>query len=64
MLLALSGHLTPAYIAAAVVGVVVLSIAVSLFALVFRSEPFAIRLGDWFGRASSPPSRACSTSRP
>jgi len=53
VLLALSGHLTPAYIAAAVVGVVVLSIAVSLFALVFKSEPFAIRLGDWFARVVS-----------
>lgn len=53
VLLALSGHLTPAYIAAAVVGVVVLSIAVGLFALVFKSEPFAIRLGDWFSRVVS-----------
>jgi len=51
--LALSGHLTPAYIAAAVVGVIVLAIAVSLFALVFKSEPFAIRLGDWFSRVVS-----------
>jgi len=53
VLLALSGHLTPAYITAAVVGVVVLAIAVSLFALVFKSEPFAIRLGDWFARVVS-----------
>lgn len=51
--LALSGHLTPAYIGAAVVGVIVLAIAVSLFALVFKSEPFAIRLGDWFARVVS-----------
>jgi len=53
VLLALSGHLTPAYIAAAVVGVVALGIAVALFALVFRSEPFAIRLGDRFARVVS-----------
>ena len=43
--LALSGHLTPAYILAAVVGLAFLGVAVVLFALVFRSEPFAIRIG-------------------
>ena len=44
--LALSGHLTPAYIAAAIVGLAFLSAAVVLFALLFRSEPFAIRIGN------------------
>jgi uncharacterized protein (TIRG00374 family) len=51
--LALSGHLTPSYIVAAIVGVVVLSVAVGLFALVFRSEEFAMRIGNWLGRIAS-----------
>jgi putative heme transporter len=46
LFLALSGHLTPAYIVAAAVGVAFLGAAVVLFALVFRSEPFAIRIGN------------------
>lgn len=50
VLLALSGHLTPAYIAAAVVGVIVLGVAVGIFALIFRSEAFAIKIGDGMGR--------------
>jgi uncharacterized membrane protein YbhN (UPF0104 family) len=48
--LALSGHLTPAYLTAAVVGVAFLAVAVFLFALVFRSEAFAIRIGNGLAR--------------
>ncbi len=51
--LALSGHLTPTYIAAAILGVIVLSVAVGLFTLLFRSEAFAIRIGNWLGRVVS-----------
>jgi putative heme transporter len=51
--LALSGHLTTTYILAAIFGLVVLSAAVGLFALVFRSEAFAIRIGNWMGRVAS-----------
>jgi uncharacterized protein (TIRG00374 family) len=51
--LALSGHLTTTYILAAIFGLVVLSAAVGLFALVFRSEAFAIRIGNWMGRVVS-----------
>jgi putative heme transporter len=57
VLLAATGHLTPTYILAAIFGVIVLSIAVGIFALLFRSEAFAIRIGDrlakivsWFRR--------------
>ncbi len=51
--LALSGHLTTTYILAAIFGVVVLGVAVGLFALVFRSEAFAIRIGNRMGRVVS-----------
>jgi uncharacterized protein (TIRG00374 family) len=51
--LALSGHLTTTYILAAILGVVVLSVGVGLFALVFRSEEFAIKIGRWLGRVAS-----------
>jgi uncharacterized membrane protein YbhN (UPF0104 family) len=51
--LALSGHLTPAYIFAAAVGVIVLGIAVGLFTLLFRSEEFAIKIGNMLGRLVS-----------
>jgi uncharacterized protein (TIRG00374 family) len=51
--LALSGHLTTTYILAAIFGLVVLSAAVGLFALVFRSEAFAIRIGNRMGRIVS-----------
>ena len=51
--LALSGHLTPTYILAAVFGVIVLSVAIGLFAALFRSEEFAIRIGNWLGRVAS-----------
>src|SRR5512132_3685463 len=65
--LALSGHLTPAYIVAAIVGLAFLSAAVVLFALLFRSEPFAIRIGNalarvvsWFRRLlRKPPVTGC-----
>jgi uncharacterized membrane protein YbhN (UPF0104 family) len=53
VLLALSGHLTPTYILAAALGVVVLGVAVGLFALLFRSEDFARRIGDRLGRLVS-----------
>jgi putative heme transporter len=51
--LALSGHLTPTYIIAATLGIVVLGVAVGLFTLLFRSEAFAIRIGNWLGRVAS-----------
>jgi uncharacterized protein (TIRG00374 family) len=51
--LALSGHLTTTYILAAVFGLIVLSVAVGLFAMLFRSEEFAIRIGNWLGRVAS-----------
>ena len=51
--LALSGHLTPTYILAAVFGVIVLGVAIGLFAALFRSEAFAIRIGNWLGRVAS-----------
>ena len=49
VLLALSGPLTGTYIVAAILGVIVLGLAVGLFALLFRSEEFAIRIGNWLG---------------
>jgi uncharacterized protein (TIRG00374 family) len=51
--LALSGHLTPTYILAALIGVIVLGMAVGIFALLFRSEAFAIRIGNRLGRIVS-----------
>src|SRR5512132_3697586 len=51
--LALSGHLTTTYILAAIFGVVVLGVAVGLFAALFRSEAFATRIGNWMGRVVS-----------
>jgi len=51
--LALSGHLTPAYILAAVVGLAFLAAAVVLFALLFRSETFATRIGNALARVVS-----------
>lgn len=53
VLLALSGHLTPAYIVGAVVGAAVIAAAVLLLALVFKSERLAIRIGEGLGRAMS-----------
>jgi uncharacterized membrane protein YbhN (UPF0104 family) len=51
--LAFSGHLTTTYVVAAILGFVVLSIGVGLFALVFRSEELAIKIGSWLGRVAS-----------
>ena len=51
--LALSGHLTPAYIVAAIVGLAFLGVAVVLFALLFRSETFATRIGNALARVVS-----------
>jgi uncharacterized membrane protein YbhN (UPF0104 family) len=51
--LALSGHLTTTYILAAIFGVIVLGVAVGLFAALFRSEAFAIRIGNGLGRVTS-----------
>ncbi len=51
--LALSGHLTTTYILAAIFGVIVLSVAVGLFAALFRSEEFAMRIGNRLGRIAS-----------
>jgi putative heme transporter len=51
--LALSGHLTPAYIVAAIVGLALLGAAVVLFALLFRSEAFATRIGNALARVVS-----------
>ncbi len=53
VLLAATGHLTIGYVTAAVIGVIVLGVAVSLLAMVFRSEPLARRVGDRFGRIVS-----------
>jgi uncharacterized protein (TIRG00374 family) len=51
--LALSGHLTTTYIVAAILGVIVLAVAIGLFTLLFRSEEFAMRIGSWLGRVAS-----------
>jgi uncharacterized protein (TIRG00374 family) len=51
--LAVTGHATPAYVTAAVVGIIVLAIAVTLLALVFRSEHFARQIGDGLARVVS-----------
>ncbi|HEY8115012.1 MAG TPA: lysylphosphatidylglycerol synthase transmembrane domain-containing protein [Actinomycetota bacterium] len=53
VLLAVTGHLTTTYIVAALLGIVVLAVAVGLFALVFRSEAFAVRIGNRMGRVAS-----------
>jgi uncharacterized protein (TIRG00374 family) len=51
--LTLSGHLTTTYIVAAILGVIVLGVGIGLFALLFRSEEFAIRIGNRLGRVAS-----------
>src|SRR5438093_11842657 len=51
--LALSGHLTPGYVIAAAIGAIVIAVAVLLLTLVFRSEPLAIRIGEWPGPGTS-----------
>lgn len=44
--LTISGHTTPAYVTAAIIGLIVLGVAVTLLVLVFRSEKLARRVGD------------------
>ena len=51
--LALSGHLTTTYVVAAILGVLILATGVGLFTLVFRSEAFAIKIGNWLGSVAS-----------
>jgi uncharacterized protein (TIRG00374 family) len=51
--LALVGRLTPIYVTAAIVGVGVLTGAVLMFVLIFRSEALARRVGGWLGRVAS-----------
>lgn len=48
--LAVGGNATPAYVTAAVIGLAVLVVAVGLLTLVFRSEHFAMRIGDGLAR--------------
>jgi uncharacterized protein (TIRG00374 family) len=49
-LLALTGQAAPALVVAAVIGLVVLIVAVSLFALALWKKEFARRIGDGIGR--------------
>jgi uncharacterized protein (TIRG00374 family) len=49
-LLVLTGHANPGLAAAAIVGVIVLAVAVTLLVLVFRSERMARRVGILVGR--------------
>lgn len=51
--LVIAGESGSAYVVAAVVGVIVLAIAVGLLSALFVSERFARRIGDWFGRVLS-----------
>jgi uncharacterized membrane protein YbhN (UPF0104 family) len=53
VLLALDGGGGPALATAAVIGLVVLAVAVAVFALLLRSEPAARRMGALAGRAAS-----------
>jgi uncharacterized protein (TIRG00374 family) len=53
LFLAISGRLTTTYLLGAILGVVVLGVAIGLFALVFRSEAFAIKIGNGMGRIAS-----------
>jgi uncharacterized membrane protein YbhN (UPF0104 family) len=50
LLLVVTGEFRPALLTATVVGVVALIVAVVLLAMVFRSEPLARKVGDFFGR--------------
>jgi uncharacterized membrane protein YbhN (UPF0104 family) len=52
-LLAVTGQANPALVAAALIGLVVLSIAVLLFALALWKREFARRIGDGLGRLAS-----------
>jgi uncharacterized membrane protein YbhN (UPF0104 family) len=51
--LAISGHLTTTYVLAAILGLIVLGVGIGLFALVLRSEEFAVKIGDGLGRVAS-----------
>jgi uncharacterized membrane protein YbhN (UPF0104 family) len=53
VILVITGQSGSAYVVAAVVGVVVLAIAVGLLSALFASERFARRIGDGFGRVLS-----------
>jgi len=53
VILVIAGQSGSAYVVAAVVGVVVLTIAVGLLAALFASERFARRIGDGVGRVLS-----------
>ena len=53
VLLVLTGHTSPGLVTAALIGAVVLVIAVTLLVLVFRSESLARRVGNGLGRAGS-----------
>ncbi|HET9311393.1 MAG TPA: YbhN family protein [Actinomycetota bacterium] len=53
VILVIAGQSGSAYVVAAVVGVVVLAIAVGLLAALFASERFARRIGDGVGRVLS-----------
>ncbi len=48
-LLVIEGHVDPALVGAAVIGVVTLAVAVALLVLVFKSEAMARRVGGGFG---------------
>jgi uncharacterized membrane protein YbhN (UPF0104 family) len=52
-LLSLTGQVSPALVAASIVGLVVLAVAVVLFSLVLSSKRFARSIGDGVGRAVS-----------
>ncbi|MGE5227012.1 MAG: lysylphosphatidylglycerol synthase transmembrane domain-containing protein [Planctomycetaceae bacterium] len=53
VLLVLTGHTSPGLVTAALIGAVVLVVAVTLLVLVFRSERLARKVGDGVGRAGS-----------
>jgi uncharacterized membrane protein YbhN (UPF0104 family) len=52
-LLVVTGHAYPALVGGAVIGIVVLAVAVTLLVLVFKSESLARKVGDLLGRAIS-----------
>ncbi|MGH2637242.1 MAG: lysylphosphatidylglycerol synthase transmembrane domain-containing protein, partial [Actinomycetota bacterium] len=52
-LLAITGQANPALLVAALIGLVILVVAVALFALALRSKEFARRIGDRLGRMAS-----------
>jgi uncharacterized membrane protein YbhN (UPF0104 family) len=52
-LLAVQGEASPALVAAAAIGLVILALAVGLFAAMLKTDELAHRVGDWLGRAAS-----------